>query len=373
MHVLILNWRDIKNPQSGGAEVLTHEISKYLVRKKHEVTLFTSEFPGSKKQETIDGVKIVRAGHPDLRHGFSSVHYNAYKYYKKKKFGNIDVVIDEVHGIPFFTPLYIKEKKAALVCEYAGDLWKYAVPFPFSILGQLFEHTYPFLYKKDKIITISKSSKHELCKLFSEKMISVVSPGCSFPVIHKIPQKIFPLTFVFIARLGKTKGVEDAIEMMKIIIKSERDSKLYIIGRGDGKYIDKLKKQIYKDGLGSAINFFGFVSDQEKCEIIDRSHILIAPSRKEGWGLTVHEVGARGVPTVGYDVPGLNEVIIKNVNGEICRTNTPYELARVSLSLYRDKIRYKKLQNGALSERKKFTWDKTGETFLKLISEYEKK
>ncbi|HMS22628.1 MAG TPA: glycosyltransferase family 4 protein [Candidatus Levybacteria bacterium] len=372
MHVLIFNWRDIKNPQSGGAEILTHEISKYLVRKNHEVTVFTSEFPGSKKQETIDGVKIVRAGHPDLRHGFSSVHYNAYKYYKKKKFGHIDVVIDEVHGVPFFTPLYIKEKKAALICEYAGDLWKYAVPFPFSILGQLFEHLYPFLYKKDKIITISKSSKHELGKLFSEKMISVVYPGCLSPVIKNIPQKLFPLTFVFIARLAKTKGIEDAIEMMRILRKSEGNAKLYVIGRGDKDYVDKLKKDIQKKGLGSAIHFCGFVSDKEKYEIIDKSHILIAPSRKEGWGLTVHEVGARGVPTVGYNVLGLNEVIIKNVNGEICRVNTPYELAKLSLSLYRDKSRYKMLQKGALSERKKFTWEKTGETFLRQISENEK-
>ncbi len=28
MNILILNWRDIKNPAGGGAEILTHEMDK---------------------------------------------------------------------------------------------------------------------------------------------------------------------------------------------------------------------------------------------------------------------------------------------------------------------------------------------------------
>ena len=38
MNILILNWRDIKNPKSGGAEILTHELAKGLVNKGHKVT-----------------------------------------------------------------------------------------------------------------------------------------------------------------------------------------------------------------------------------------------------------------------------------------------------------------------------------------------
>ena len=82
MHILILNWRDIKNPSSGGAELLTHEMAKRWVEQNHQVTLFTSRFKKSKATEIVDGVKIVREGNPDLRSLFSSVHFNAYRYYK---------------------------------------------------------------------------------------------------------------------------------------------------------------------------------------------------------------------------------------------------------------------------------------------------
>ena len=46
MDVLWFNWRDIKNPEAGGAEIYTHEIAKRLAEKGHSVTVFTSEFKG---------------------------------------------------------------------------------------------------------------------------------------------------------------------------------------------------------------------------------------------------------------------------------------------------------------------------------------
>ena len=57
--ILILNWRDIKNPNSGGAEVLTHEMAKRWVLWGHEVTQFSSKFRGAKGEEVVDGVRII--------------------------------------------------------------------------------------------------------------------------------------------------------------------------------------------------------------------------------------------------------------------------------------------------------------------------
>ncbi len=42
MDILWFNWRDIRNPEAGGAEVYTHEIAKRLAEKGYSITLFTS-------------------------------------------------------------------------------------------------------------------------------------------------------------------------------------------------------------------------------------------------------------------------------------------------------------------------------------------
>ncbi len=54
MNILILNWRDIKNPSSGGAEILTHEIAKQWVAWGNSVIQFSSLFAGAKSEEIID-------------------------------------------------------------------------------------------------------------------------------------------------------------------------------------------------------------------------------------------------------------------------------------------------------------------------------
>lgn len=368
MHIVILNWRDIKNPHSGGAELLTHEISKYLVKRGHKVTQFSAQFSGSKHKEIIDGVTIIREGNPDLRSGFSSVHFKAYSYYKHKKFGKVDFYIDEVHGVPFFTPIYIKEKKAALICERAGELWSLVIPYPFTFIGQVFEYVYPILYKKIPIITISNSSKQDLSQIFNKKNIQVVYPGCNTPVIKGFSRKSNILTFVFIARLSKAKGIEDAIAVISLLKKRNIESRLFVIGRGRNEYIEYLKVQIRKLGISDAVIFYGFITEKEKIKVIDKSHFLIAPSIKEGWGLTVHEAGSRGVPTIAYNVFGLREVVKNGENGFLTNKNTPEEIVKSALLAFNDKNLYKKMQEGARSERKRFSWSNSGREFLKIIT-----
>src|SRR3989344_7936207 len=101
MKILLLNWSDIKNPDSGVAEVLTHEIEKRWVAAGHEVTQFCSKFPGAKSHESVDGVTIIREGSPIIRDPHIPVHLAAYRWYKRHGQGVFDIVIDEIHGIPF--------------------------------------------------------------------------------------------------------------------------------------------------------------------------------------------------------------------------------------------------------------------------------
>jgi len=370
MHILILNWRDIGNPASGGAEILTHEIAKSLIKKGHKVSLISSYFINAKAQERLDGVEITRVGDPDVRRIFNSVHFKAYKLYRNKFQGKVDLVIDEVHGIPFFTPLYVKEKKIALICEMAGDLWSLVLSFPFNLLGKFVEKIYPYFYKNMKVITISESSRKELIKYgFPSSNVKILSMGSNSKVVSKIPKKEKNKTLIFISRLSPTKGVMDAINSIKILKKSHPDIKLWIVGRGEVSFIDELSILVKELDLTENIKFFGFISDSEKEKLLSKAHILIAPSVKEGWGLTIHEAGARATPAVVYNVAGLRDVVKNNVNGLVCTENTPQALAKSVSKILSDKKLYSKLQLGALSERKKHTWDNTADKFL----EYAKK
>ena len=59
--ILALNWRDLKNPKSGGAEVHAHEMFSRN-SDQFQIVHLSPEFPGGLAEEIIDGVKYIRKG-----------------------------------------------------------------------------------------------------------------------------------------------------------------------------------------------------------------------------------------------------------------------------------------------------------------------
>lgn len=368
LSILILNWRDIKNPSSGGAEVLTHEMAKRWVTWGHEVTQFSSLFKGGKKEEIIDGVRLIRRGHPDARYFFQSVHFKAFLHYQKYFRGKFDVVIDEIHGLPFFTPLYVKEKKVALICEVAGKIWDANFPFPFNKIGKSAEKNYLRLYKNITFLTISPSTRKELINLgVNRKNIAVLPMGITVPKRLPKHKKEEVPTLVFVGRLIKAKGIEDAISVCNRLRKDFPNIKLWVIGRGEKTYETQLKKKLKKLDLSKHISFLGYLSQDEKFERMQRAHLLIAPSMKEGFGLTIPEAGIVGTPAVAYNVEGLRDIVQNMRNGILTNVDPDIMAVEVKKILLNDDL-YKKLQKGALDFAKNLSWDNTAREAFKIIS-----
>lgn len=366
MNILILNWRDIKNPKSGGAEILTHEIAKSWVKMGHQVTIFSSSFSGSLSVDIVDNIRIIRRGNADIRFLFSSVHFQAFLYYIQNS-KNFDVVIDEVHGIPFFTPWYVKKKKVVLICEVAGDLWgKMFGPF-FGSIGRIMELFYlNYTYKNVPFLTISESTKDELVKEgVNEKKITVLPMGATLPEKVKIYKKEKNLTLIFVGRLAKSKGIEDSISALAMTSKIHNNIKLWIVGGGEESYIGYLKKMAKKFKVDHKVIFFGFVSQAKKFELMRRAHILVAPSLKEGWGLIVPEAAFVGTPSIVYNSPGLRDVLKGSTFKIITKSNTPQALSDEILNLLsQDFTIYAKEK----LDTKDLSWDRTAKAAFKIIS-----
>lgn len=368
MNILILNWRDIKSSKGGGAEILTHEMAKRWVKSGHTVTQFSAEFEGAKPEEKIDGVKIIRQGHSDLRFFTSSVHFQAYKYYKKNK-ESFDVVIDEVHGLPFFTALYVNKKKVVLICEVAEELWVKMFGLIFGTVGRLVELLYlRMLYKNTPYLTISNSTKEELIKKGVRKeSITVLPMGLTVPKKIKSFEKEKNPTLIFVGRLSKSKGVEDAILAFGEIVKRNPTAHLWIVGSGDKDYISHLKDVAKHTKVINKTTFWGFVSEEKKFELMSRAHILVAPSVKEGWGLIVPESAFVATPSIVYNVLGLRDIVKNRVNGIITSKNTPQELAKEAIKILSDKDKYEALRVNAKKSSLNYNWDNTAKVALEVI------
>jgi glycosyltransferase involved in cell wall biosynthesis len=351
MNILILNWRDSKNPKSGGAEIVTLEHAKAWIKAGNKVTWFTSKFKNSKTEEVIDGIKIVRAGN------FFTVYLLAPIFYlfTKNKF---DLVIDEIHGIPFFTPLYVRKPKIAFIHEVAGEIWDYMYPFPINKIGKLIEPLFYIPYKNTKFMTVSDSTKQSLMTVgIGKENIEVINNGISNPVLDEPSEKEKDPIFIFVSRVVKMKGTENVIKAFFGIQKQLKDAKLWIVGDGDKLYVEHLKQVIKTYPIKLKVQFFGKVNEQEKLVLMRKASLLLHASVKEGWGLVVIEAASQATPSVVYDVAGLRDSVKDGKTGVVLRENTPEEMAKQAINLFEDKVEYEKLQANSLAWAKSLTWE----------------
>lgn len=367
MKILVLSWRGPGHPNAGGAEVSTHEHAKGWVKAGHSVTLFTSYYRGAKKEETIDGVKIKRCG----RQVFG-VQWQAFKWYLLESHGQFDLVIDQFHGIPFFTPIYVRVKKLGFIHEVAKEVWKlnpWPKPIFFipAILGTLIEPLiFKFLYWKIPFMTVSNSTKQDLMSWGIAKTdITIVHNGVNLPNI-KIPRKETKSTLIYLGAISKDKGIEEALRVFSLLNR-KGDFQFWIVGKSDPAYLEFLKNLTKNLGIEKKTKFWGYVPDDKKYELLGKSHILVNPSVREGWGLVVIEAAQMGTPTVAYDVPGLRDSIVNGKTGVLDKKHKPESMAETILDLLKNVGRYQKMKDEAIKWSKNFSWEKSSLQSLSLI------
>lgn len=365
MNILILNWRDIKHPLAGGAEFSLFEHAKYWRKKGASVIWFASIFPTAKREEMVNGVKIVRYG------SHYTVHMYALFYYIKHLRDWVDVVIDSFHFVPFFTPLYIKRARIiGLINEVAGRVWFSNASFPIAVVGFITEPLFFHTYRNISFITSSNSTKLELENLgILPKNIIIIPHGITSYHMHSSFQKEELPTILFLGRISRDKGIHDVFKAYQLIRKKGVHAKLWVVGKEQKKgYLDLLIDRYSLSHLRyiSDLRYFGFVKEEKKFELLARSWILLHPSQKEGWGLNVIEAALKRTPTIGYNVAGLRDSIKHGETGLLVEKN-PALLAEAALELILDGQRLKKMGYNAKQWAKNFKWEKSTSQSWKFI------
>ena len=366
MKILIFGWRDPKHPQAGGAEQVVHEHAKGWIKAGHKVTLFSSFYKGGLNSEVIDGVNVIRKGYQIL-----GVHVAGFLWYVFGKHDKYDLVIDQFHGIPFFTPLYVRRPKLAILQEVAKEVWLINhLPKPWNLLfgyiGYLCEPLMFAIYRVVPFMVGSDSAKKDLINMgIPDRNITIVPHGVNIITLKPLPAKEKSKTIIFLGSLSRDKGIEDAIKCFSILDKMGK-YQYWVVGKGGDTYLHELRELGRRVGIWKKIKYYGYVGEVKKFELLSRAHVMINPSIREGWGLVNIEANAVGTPVVGYNSTGLIDSVCNNFSGLILEKNDPFELARVTNDLLNHNDKYNKLREGAIRWSKNFSWVKSRKKSLEL-------
>ncbi len=363
MKILVINWQDLSNPQAGGAEVHLEEILKRVVKKGHEITLFCSSYPGAKRIEVKDGIKIIRRG---SRYNFNMVAFGLFPSILMQE--KPDLVIEDINKIPFYTAILHNLPTLIIIPHLFADSVFQEINYVLGLYIFLSEKLIPKIYKDKKFLVISESTKKDLIKrkIFAENIL-VIKCGIEHTLYRPDPEvekERIPLA-LYVGRIKKYKSIDVLIDAFSLVLKKSPEANLAIVG--DGDYSFQLKKKVQELNLETKVHFTGYVSQEEKIRWLQRAWVSVYPSLKEGWGLTNIEANACGTPVLASDVPGLKDSVKNGESGFLFPFGDSKKLSDLLLSLFTDQNLRKKLSEGGLLWAKNFSWDKAAGQALLLM------
>jgi colanic acid/amylovoran biosynthesis glycosyltransferase len=197
-------------------------------------------------------------------------------------------------------------------------------------------NVYDQLFKKGEFFLAN-------CEFFGNRAISL---GCDSKriVVHgsgldcrkfSFKPRYFPadgrVKIATTGRLVEKKGIEYAIRAVAKIVETHPNIEYNIIGDGELKeYFEKLIAEL---NVGHVVKLLGWKQQKEIVEILDNSHIFVAPSVTAADGNqdapvnTLKEAMAMGLPVISTIHGGIPELVQDRVSGFLVKERDADEIA----------------------------------------------
>ena len=331
-------------PSMGGIERRMHVTAKHLARLGHDVTILTSQLPGtSLEEESEDGYKIVR---------LPSKFYSIYNPPYVSTHGALDYLSSTKPDIVDYNYRWAP--------SFDGEMAKYDGKKVFTyhnmwgegrgIQGVISEANDRLYRRKldtyDHIMPVTEFVRQDLIKHGIEPSRMTAIDNC----LDEVPE-LCDEEGDFILSLGRlvdTKGLTYLIEAMR-----STDCRLVLCGTGPEE--KKLRKMISRYGLDSRVEIKGWVSEEEKARLMGTCRFFVMPSLYESYGLAALEALSYGKPIVCTDVDGLPGNV-KDA-GYYVKPKDAAGLAEAINTLNSDEDLRADLSKKAIGVSREVTWD----------------
>ncbi|GLZ50571.1 glycosyltransferase family 4 protein [Actinomycetospora sp. NBRC 106378] len=310
--VLVLNWRDVRHSQAGGAEAYAHQISKRWVEAGVHVTWLTARDAGQSARDEIDGIEILRAGATMGVYARTAI-----RLLRGSLRQRFDAVVDCQNGIPFFSPLFTRNTVpiVQLVHHVHQDQFSTRFGPGGALVGRLLEgRVARRVYAGRRTVAVSASTRQELRRrLKFDGPIDVVPNGMNTTITSGTRRRAEKPTIVLTSRLVPHKRVDLLLHAVSAALPDVPDLQVEIIG--DGPELTTLRRMAVELGLGRVVRFHGRLPDAERDALMESAWMTTSTSDGEGWGLVVLEGAAAGVPCLAIRTTGIRDSVLDGVTG----------------------------------------------------------
>lgn len=296
MHILFLDFDDIKNPLLGAGQAkATLEVGSRMAKKGHRVTVICSSYPGS-RDRTEHGITYRHIGI-----GTNSIHLNNVLYIFSVPLALLSAkadVIIECFTSPMSTlmsPLFTRIPVIALPTSFAADRHSKLYHLPFTVIEKFGARFYKYFmpYTQAYLDKMRAYNPHIDARIIPEGVEKRF-----FSIRQKEPKYI-----LFLGRIDiDQKGIDLLLAAYAKI--PHKTYPLVIAGKGSGE--QTLHELIKRYDLTRHVSFIGPAFGEKKDALLSSALYVVMPSRNEGFALFSLEALAAGIPLVVFDIPGFS-------------------------------------------------------------------
>jgi hypothetical protein len=173
---------------------------------------------------------------------------------------------------------------------------------------------------------------------------------------------------IYVGRFVRQKRLELLARAIGDVVANEvPDVELHLVGDGEERV--PLEHLVDELGLRERVIFHGKVPDARRDELLASSWLCVSPSIAEGWGMSIMEAAAHGVPALSLRVPGLQDTIEDGVTGWLA--NDEQDFAKMIVAALRSLEEPRAAEVWAARCRARaarFNWNATADRLLGILA-----
>jgi glycosyltransferase involved in cell wall biosynthesis len=331
----------IDSMKLGGAQTYVIKLIELLIKNKNKVILCTDEGEFISRIHPNTPINILPLGGKNVFKIIRSI------YLLRKVL--LDSRVDIIHcnalipNIICKIAVLLSGNKIKIVSTIhkiweidTSSIKKIFIPFIYPIIG----------FCNDKIILITEYSFVLFKKNIHESKLRLVYNGIetmmgkSLKLSESRCDYLYDL--VFVGRLVSVKRIDLLLEVIAYL-KNDFNIKCCLVGEGNLK--DKLQILSKKLNIEDNVIFIGYRSNID--EILKKSKVFVVTSECEGISYSMLEALRCEMPIIGFDVPGVNEVIYNDINGYLIPFNSVVEYANSLQKILQNDNLFERLQRGS--------------------------
>jgi glycosyltransferase involved in cell wall biosynthesis len=219
-----------------------------------------------------------------------------------------------------------------------------------------------YVLERSYIITVNAYIADILKKMLKNDRIDTVYPGNGVGV--DTGRSMTPKAFdaIIAGGLSPEKGIYDCLYAWKNVLGVLPNAKLAIAGRAvDSKTAKEIQNCKKKLNLNSSIVLLNDITkgvDHSKLlDYISMAKVLIYPSKRDVWPLTINESIGCATPVISYDIPSFKHLYATKAVTKV-PAGSVQELTSAILKLLREHVIYEQAFEATIVYAKLLTWDK---------------